>query len=222
MHANRLCNHSVMKRTPFESLLAGRTRYERLTVIAEAPTHKGRRYARCNCVCGTQRDILVSSLKRGLIKSCGCLRIELAAQKNRTHGKKRSREYETWKRIIQRTTNPNNPDYPLYGGRGVSVCERWRHSFEHFFSDMGPRPSNRHSIDRYPDMNGNYAPGNCRWALPVEQSRNTRRTRFVDVNGERIPLIEAANAAGISIHTIRRRICMGWPDDRLLEMPKRR
>jgi hypothetical protein len=76
--------------------------------------------------------------------------------------------------MLQRCTNPNNTKFHLWGGRGIKVCKRWR-DFANFFADMGKRPSRKHSIDRYPDMNGNYEPTNCRWATAKQQSANSRR-----------------------------------------------
>jgi hypothetical protein len=86
----------------------------------------------------------------------------------------RTPEYQTWANIIKRCTNPKTPNYRYYGGRGIAICSRWRDSFQAFLADMGRRPSPRHSIDRYPNNDGHYEPGNCRWATAKEQRQNQR------------------------------------------------
>src|SRR5207253_5832933 len=88
-------------------------------------------------------------------------------------GYKVTATYHSWRSMIQRCTNPKRQNYKWYGARGVSVCERWRDSFDAFLGDMGERPKGK-SLDRFPDKNGNYEPGNCRWASQSEQRRNSR------------------------------------------------
>ena len=85
-----------------------------------------------------------------------------------------SPEYHSWQGMMDRCQNQKNRKYPLYGGRGITVCQRWRDSFEHFLADMGRRPGPGYSLDRYPDPNGHYEPGNCRWATILEQRHNRR------------------------------------------------
>jgi hypothetical protein len=93
-----------------------------------------------------------------------------------------SPEYNAWHAIKQRCENPRNPSYKDYGARGISICDRWKESLANFLADMGPRPSSRHSIDRI-DNDGNYEPGNCRWATHAEQARNKRSNSLVTING---------------------------------------
>ena len=94
----------------------------------------------CRCDCGTEKRVNVSNLRGGKSQSCGCLHREITAARSTTHGQGRTTEYEIWKSIIQRCTNPRNQRYQDYGGRGITICDRWRASFEAFYADMGPRP----------------------------------------------------------------------------------
>lgn len=144
-------------------------RYERLTIIEIVP-----RKVHCICDCGTERTI--ERGKWGKTKSCGCLQRETVATRNRqsrTHGMSKTKTYRVWVAMIQRCTDPNATGYANWGGRGITVCERWRHSFEAFLADMGERPEGC-SIDRI-DNGGNYEPGNVRWATALEQTQNRRR-----------------------------------------------
>lgn len=103
----------------------------------------------------------------------------------------------------------------------MRVCDRWRgdHGFENFLADMGPRPTERHQLDRYPDNDGNYEPKNCRWATPKQNARNTRRNVVVEFRGRKLPLIEWANVVGIPYSTLRQRYYVGWGIERMLTEP---
>lgn len=163
---------------------------------------------KCLCDCENTCHPLSCNLASGGTKSCGCLRRDMEPH-NKTHGlSHKSSEYKVWKNMIGRCHNPNCTYYYNYGGRGILVCERWRNSFTDFLSDMGPKPSPGHSIERI-DANGNYEPSNCCWATRLEQARNTRTNHFIEVNGERLTIQEWSRKTGIHQSTIVRRVQAG-------------
>jgi hypothetical protein len=142
--------------------------FGRLTAIEVAGTKNGRAVWRCVCACGRSHIASGANLRSGRQQGCGCLR-----GRNSTHGMTYSPEFSVWLAMRKRCGNPNNASWRHYGARGITICERWQDSFEAFHADMGSRPSAKHSLDRI-DNDGNYEPGNCRWATPSEQQSNRR------------------------------------------------
>jgi hypothetical protein len=127
-------------------------------------------------------------------------------------------EYSVWKGMKSRCLNPKARQYADYGGRGITVCERWLASFQNFFADMGPRPSSKRSIERV-NNDGNYESDNCIWALRRQQSCNKRNTEFVEYNGRRLSLVELARAHNIDSGVLHTRLQNGWPIEHALAMP---
>lgn len=168
--------------------------YGRLTVLEPAPTSES--LVLCRCECGNEGMKRARTLKNGNTRSCGCLR--------KKHGLSKHPLYSLWVGMVGRTTRPSHRDFPDWGGRGVTVCERWQgapEGFLNFVADMGTRPGPDYSVDRWPDNSGPYAPGNTRWATPKEQSANTRTVadlerKLADVTAERDAL--AAELARVS------------------------
>jgi hypothetical protein len=128
-----------------------------------------------------------------------------------------SPEYGIWESMLRRCLNPKHKAFKDYGGRGITVCDRWR-DFSAFYADIGPRPSPRHSLERK-DGNGNYEPTNCRWATKREQQRNTRRNVRLTFRGETRCLAEWADIMGLKRELVRGRIRLGWDAERALTTP---
>jgi len=170
----------------------------------------------CRCDCGNDHFVISVLLRNGSTKSCGCLR--RTPPTNKTHGKSNSATYRVWAGMMTRCTNEKEPSWKNYGGRGITVCERWK-KFENFLTDMGERPIGL-TIDRYPNNDGNYEPGNCRWATYTEQAENRRSARYVVIYGVSMKLSVASARFGISSSRIRDRIDhLGWAPESAVETP---
>lgn len=190
-------------------------RFGHLVAIEELPQRKRRRLWRMKCDCGTMIDLLQEHFTTGNKASCGC------AQKHKPRNRASYMpEYILWRGFIARCENPKAPKYPSYGGRGIKVFPAWKESFDLFIAHVGCRPSNAHSLDRI-NNDGNYEPGNVRWATRKEQMRNTRTNRFVEAGTIRLTIIEASEISGISPNTLTKRLDSGWAPERALTEPPR-
>jgi hypothetical protein len=190
-------------------------RFGRLIAISRAitpvGTRKGPAMWTARCDCGKSITTRAISLKSGNTTSCGCSRTK--------HGQARTGLYRLWSAMIARCERPTAKSYKDYGARGISVCPRWRGSFEAFAEDMGPRPSPSHTLDRI-DPNRGYEPGNVRWATWVQQGRNKRSNRLLTVDGVTMTLTEWSERTGIGVTTIRERIRRGWSVSRAVTEPR--
>lgn len=162
----------------------------------------------CKCDCGNESIIDGCNLVRGVSQSCGCLRKEVLGVRQRTHGESHSAEFHCWQGMKTRCTNRRRTAYKNYGGRGIKVCERWLY-FENFLADMGRRPGHGMTIERI-NNDGDYEPGNCRWAPRREQNRNSRQNVHLKFMGERKIVAEWSAKTGIKSSTIRARLSAGW------------
>jgi len=197
--------------------------YGRLTVVGPAPKRNcAALYWLCECQCGKRTEINGTNLRLGLTKSCGCLNQENRCRRDNKitkHGHSGSLTYASWTAMRSRCRRRKNKDWHRYGGAGITVCERWRDSFENFLADMGERPSRRHTLDRYPDPAGDYEPTNCRWATHAEQSSNKIITATFTAFGKTKHIDEWCREYAIGRSTVRERLCRGWSVEEALSTP---
>lgn len=198
--------------------ISGNT-YHFLTVIS----YKENGYWICQCSCDEKTIIIVkgSQLKNGHTKSCGCFNKMVISKLNKTHGMAKTSIYSIYRNMINRCYNKKVKCYKNYGGRGIKVCQRWLDGFENFYEDMGPRPSDKHSIDRI-DNNGDYCLENCRWTTAQEQGNNRRNNRIVIYDNEEFTLTDLANKFNIDVKILHERLGYGWSIEKSVTTPIRR
>lgn len=171
-------------------------RYGMLTVLGLSSRKIGRnRMWRCRCDCGATSEVVNYALKH--TKSCGCFRAINLRRMRTTHGRSTDPVFQVWCSMLARCRTASDSNWPRYGARGIRVCKRWE-KFENFLEDMGERPSPDSSLDRYPDPNGDYAPGNVRWASRRDQARNRRSNLVFSLEGVTMCLADWSDRLGLS------------------------
>lgn len=197
-----------------------------LLLVCVAGKNKDNRWVGLyRCFCGAEFKTQMSSVERGLTKSCGCLRKKATIERNvaRTvHGKTDTPEHTAWYHMKDRCSNPKNNRYHRYGGRGIVVCPEWQDDFEQFLKDMGPRPSEKHSLER-DDTDGNYEPSNCRWATEEEQANNTSTNHMIPYQGRVQSIARWARELGFTKEVLYCRLLnYKWPVEKAFTQPVRK
>lgn len=195
-------------------------RFDRLQLIslAEKEPHGTARWT-CRCHCGKIVEVGQHELRNRKTRSCGCLQREVSRTHGHASGGRQTPIYQAWRNMIKRCTCPNNVGFAYYGGRGITVCKRWRNNFEVFLADMGEPPKGM-TLDRK-NNNLGYFPANCRWTTPKEQSRNRRNNRLLTWNGRTQCLIDWAKEVRLPLTCLFMRLSYGWSVDKALSTTKR-
>lgn len=196
--------------------LTGRV-FDRLTVLNKTKSKNNRTYWLCKCSCGELTEVEGQHLKRGRTRSCGCYYKETLKTRSITHNMRKTRQYSIWANMISRCYNENVPAYTNYGGRGISVCEKWRF-FEGFWEDMQKGYSDVLTIDRI-DNNRGYYKENCKWSTMREQDENKRSNIRIKFNGKGQIAAKWAKELGINYGTLISRIARGWDSHKALSTP---
>jgi hypothetical protein len=199
-------------------------KFGRLTALGPVERRKRHVMWLCECQCGETTIVSTTSLRAAATRSCGCLRQETSAEALTKHGMKNSPLYRIWCNIVSRCTLPTNHSYARYGGRGITICDEWRHDFQAFYDHVTQLPccgEKGYSLDRILN-DGPYAPGNVQWATTVAQARNKRNNRLLTYNGKTLCVAAWAEEIGINLKTLENRIRTGWSVERALTVPVKR
>ena len=185
-------------------------KYGSIEVLERAGTKGNHALWKCKCVCGIEFNATSNNLRTGNTKSCGCVQ-------RMTHGMRRTRVYKIWTGMKERCQRLKSAAYENYGGRGIKVCARWQ-EFEAFYDDMGDPPSEQHTLDRK-DNDGDYEPGNCRWATEIEQHNNRSDNRMLTFQGKTQSMMDWVRETGLPKSTIQKRLKRGWSVQKTLSEP---
>jgi hypothetical protein len=185
--------------------------FGKLTIIKECSRRNNLRYVLCKCDCGKEKEILLASLRRGDVNTCGCSIVAHAKKMNFKNGLYKTRLHSIWENMKQRCYNPKASRYKGYGGRGITICKEWLDDFKNFYDwAMSNGYADNLTIDRE-KVNGNYEPDNCRWADNVKQNNNRTNNRLIIYNGVTKTLTEWAIELGFEHKTLAKRLDSGWP-----------
>lgn len=191
-------------------------RFGMLVVIRRDPAQRGKdvRWV-CQCDCGKIVSVIGRHIKTAESTNCGCENNKRTGSRFRTHGQSNTMLYSIWRNMLNRCYYKRHKQYSDYGGRGITVCDRWKTNFATFAIDMGSPPSSRHTIERKDNMTG-YCPSNCEWATRTAQGRNKRTNRLIEFNGKTQCISAWAEQIGLPVHTIHSRLRYGWDIARAL------
>lgn len=194
--------------------------FSNLKVVAFSGKSKNGHYLwRCLCTCGKESVYFASNLRRGLSTGCTLCMAKKTGLRATKHGKYKTKVYASWQKAKNRCTNKLSKDYPLYGGRGIRMCEEWLRSFEAFYEHMGDRPEGKFSLERI-DNNKGYQPGNCRWATDFEQSNNKRNNMLLTLGPCTLTIHQwFTERPMIPVATVRARVLKGWSHSKALLTP---
>ena len=190
-------------------------RFGRLLVLEKTENSKGKSVWKCKCDCGTDAFVRTSDLKNGHTKSCGCYQREMTSKASKKHGLRHTKIYHTWLDMKDRCFNSKNKRFSTYGGRGITVCDEWRNSFEAFYEwAMVNGYSGNLTIERI-DVNGNYEPSNCKWITMPEQAKNKTNSIYIEFEGEIKTISEWSSIKNIKYATLLYRYHAGFSVEKI-------